>query len=167
MLEALVPRILEGLTHFASIVIPHVRIRFQLAPGTEAGLGISGVPYEVFLNGASIATGTTDANGEVVVPTLPAGGGNAVLKIFGTEYNINLLNSWDAENTTIGQQQRLDQLGFIHGYQLSAVTDPPSDGTLTPRFHDAINNIQWEKNLKVDGTTTATTTGPLKTDAGA
>jgi hypothetical protein len=64
MLESLGIRVLEGLTHFISLVVPQVRIRFQIASGPGAGLGIDAVPFEILSAGAVVVTGSTDANDE-------------------------------------------------------------------------------------------------------
>ena len=152
MLESLGIRVLEGFTHFISLVVPQVRIRFQIAPGPGAGLGINGVPFEILSAGAVVGSGTTDANGEVIVPLLLVRTGGCAIRIFGTEFPITMLAAWDAVTTVTGQQQRFDHLGYIHGYQLDTTIDPTSDGTLTSRFHNSINGFQWDEDVVVNGT---------------
>jgi hypothetical protein len=166
MLESLGLRVLEGLPQFISLVVPQVRIRFQIAPGVGAGLGIGAVPFEVVVGGVSVLTGTTDTNGEIIVPLPLVQGGGCSVKIFGSEFPIALLASWDPVTTVKGQQQRLDHLGYIRGYQLSTTIEPPADGTLTERFHNAINDFQWNEDIAVDGAAGPVTQGRLTTAAG-
>jgi hypothetical protein len=166
MLESLGLRVLEGLPHFISLVIPQVRIRFQIAPGVGAGLGIAAVPFEILVGGAAVLTGTTDANGEIIVPLPLVQAGNCSVKIFGSEFPIALLASWDPVTTDKGKQQRLDHMGYIRGYQLSTTIDPPADGTLSERFHNAINDFQWNEDIAVDGVAGPITQGRLTAAAG-
>ena len=166
MLDSLGLRVLEGLPHFVSLAIPQVRVRFQIAPGTEAGLGIDAAPYEVLVSGTVVVTGTTDANGEVSVPLLLVTGGNCAIKIFGTEYPLTLLAAWDPVTDRSGKQQRFDHLGYVHGYQLDTTIDPPADGTLTERYHHSINNFQWDQDIAVDGDPGPVTRGRLTTATG-
>lgn len=166
MLESLGVRVLEGLTHFISLVIPQVRIRFQIAPGPGAGLGIDAVPFEILSAGTVVSTGTTDANGEVIVPLLLVRAGGCSIRIFGSEYPINMLPAWDAVTAVTGQQQRFDQLGYVHGYQLDTTIDPTADGNLSERFHNAINGFQFDEDVVVDGNVNPATQARLTTAAG-
>ncbi|MFN0104870.1 MAG: peptidoglycan-binding domain-containing protein [Bryobacteraceae bacterium] len=152
--------------HFISLVIPQVRIRFQIAPGTGAGLGISGEPFEIMAGGAAVLAGTTDANGEVIVPLPLVQAGGCSIKIFGVDYPITLLAAWDAETVRTGRQQRFDHLGYIHGYQLDTTIDPTADGVLSERTHHSINNFQWDEDIAVDGDPGPITQGRLTTAAG-
>ena len=166
MLDSLGLRVLEGLPHFMSLVIPQVRIRFQIAPGTGAGLGISAAPFEILLNGAVVAAGNTDANGELIVPLILIQAGGCAVRIFGADYPVTLIPSWDAATTRTGRQQRFDHLGYVRGYHLDTTIDPTADGTLTERYHHAINDFQWDEDVAVDGDPGPITQGRLTTAAG-
>ena len=166
MIDSLGFRVLEGLAHHVSLVIPQVRVRFQLAPGTAPDLGISGAAYEVVVNGAVALSGTTDANGEVVIPQPLVATGNCSLRIFGTEYPLALENSWDAVTTRKGRQQRFNHLGYIQGHLLDATVEPAADGNPASRYNHAINNFQWDQNLAADGAAGTNTQNKLTTVAG-
>lgn len=166
ILDSLGLRVLEGLPFFMALVIPQVRIRFQLAPGTSAGLGIDAVPFEILSGGVSVFAGNTDPNGEVSVALPLVQAGNCAIRIFGAEFPITLLPAWDAVTTRTGRQQRFDHLGYVRGYQLSTTIDPPADGTLTERFHHSINDFQWDEDIAVDGDAGPVTQGRLTTAAG-
>lgn len=152
MFEARVTRTSEGLSVLNTLVMPTVRLRFQLCPGTDAGLGISGVPYQVLLNGTKLKDDTTDANGEATVEILIIQQGGAALHIFDTDYNLSF-SLLRALSTTEGQQKRLDVMGYFTGYQLVAlINNAIDDGVDTPGFQQAIMNFQTDQVIAMDGT---------------
>ncbi len=151
MIEARVTRTSEGLTVLNTLVMPTVRVRFQICPGNRAGLGIANVPYQVLLNGAKLKDDTTDANGEATVEILVIQQGGAVLHIFDTDYNLSF-SVLHALSATPGQQKRLEVLGYFTGYQLVALlNNPVDDGVDTPGFQQAIMNFQTDQVLAIDG----------------
>jgi hypothetical protein len=166
MFEAIIARTAEGLAHLATLVLPSVRIRFQICPGTEAGLGIAGVDYQVLSNGAVFRSDVTDANGEATVPILLINQGGAVLRIFGTDYNLTF-HPLTALTTVTGQQKRLDVMGYFTGYQLLALANNPiDDGNDTTFFQQAIMNFQTDQVIAMDGVIGPVTRGKMQTAAG-
>jgi hypothetical protein len=150
MADAEIMRVAAGREDVNILVLPCVPIRFQIAPGTAAGLGIQGASYVVTVNGTGFATGQTNADGEVQVP-LVAGG--ATVRIFDTDYLVTPHPDGFVDVTTRrGQQKRLDHLGYMNGYQLtpiaSDITDDDVDGT---RTQQALLNFQTDTGLTIDG----------------
>ena len=164
MLDVLVMRIAEGLAELNTLVIAPAPLRFQIAPGTGPGLGIAGVPYTLSVAGTQVFAGTTDANGEVPILGLPAG--PVTLRIFDTDYEITLhATGLAAIDTLTGQQQRLDQLGYVTGHLLTRVASAvPDDGLDGPRTQQAIMNFQLDASLTVDGDIGPQTTNRLRTE---
>lgn len=151
MFEARVCRTSEGETVLNTLVMPTVRLRFQICPGTDGGLGIAGVAYQVLLNGAKLKDDTTDANGEATVEILVILQGGAVLHIFDTDYNLSF-SILKALTTTEGQQKRLEVMGYFTGYQLvEQLNSAIDDGNDTPAFQQAIMNFQTDQVLAMDG----------------
>ncbi len=150
MQDAAVMRTGAELEDVNTIVLPQVPIRFQIAPGTGAGLGIQGATYVVTVNGTQFATGQTNADGEVMVPLTPGG---AVVRVFETEYTVTLHADGFVDITTMrGRQKRLDHLGYVTGYQLTPIaSDTPDDGTDGPRTQQAIMNFQTDTGITIDG----------------
>jgi hypothetical protein len=166
MFEARVTRTSEGQTILNTLAMPTVRIRFQICPGTGAGLGIAGVPYQVLLNGTKLKDDTTDANGEATVEILVIQQGGAVLHIFDTDYNLSF-SLLQALTTTPGQQKRLEVMGYFSGYQLVALLNNAiDDGIDTPGFQQAIMNFQTDQVIAMDGIIGPTTRGKMQTAAG-
>lgn len=167
MFEALVQRVLEGLSHFNTLAMPTVRIRFQIAPGTGTGLGIDAVPFQVLIGTSVVHAGTTDPNGEVTVPIPFITAGNCVLRIFGSDYPLDFAPSLDAVTAVSGQLQRMDQMGYVTGYQLSNVVDP-STGTVrdTERSRQCCLNLQADAGIAIDDDIGPQTRGQLTTRAG-
>ena len=166
MTEARLTRTSQGLTVLNTLVMPTVRLRFQICPGTEAGLGIANVPYDVILNGTKVKGDVTDANGEATVEILVIQQGGAVLRIFDTDYNLSF-SLLRALSTTQGQQKRLEVLGYFTGYQLVALLNNPiDDGVDTPRFQQAIMNFQTDQVLAMDGVVGPNTRAKMKTVVG-
>jgi hypothetical protein len=167
MFEAFVQRVLEGLSHFNTIAMPIVKIRFQVAPGTGTGLGINGVPFQVLVGGAAVHAGTTDPNGEVTVPIPFIAAGNCVLRIFDTEFPLDFRPALDAVTTESGQLQRMDQMGYVTGYQLSDTIEPSVDVTRnTERSRQCCLNFQADAGIAIDDDIGPQTRGQLTTQAG-
>lgn len=165
MFEALIQRTLEGLTQAVTLVIPAVRVRFQICPGTDAGLGIQGAQYEVVSGGVTVKTDTTDANGEATIPIPLIQTTACVLRIFGTDYPLDI-SALQPVTTIVGQQQRLNLMGYVTGYQLDATNDPTSDGNDSTRHQQGIMNFQTDKALTIDGKIGPKTRGSLTKAAG-
>lgn len=167
MFEAFVQRVLEGLTQFNTIAMPIVRIRFQIAPGTGTSLGIATVPFQVLVNGAPVHAGTTDANGEVTVPIPFIAAGNCVLRIFDTDFPLDFTPALDPVTSESGQAQRLDQMGYVTGYQLDATIDPSVEPTRAePRSRQATLNLQADSDIAIDDEIGPQTRTQLTTKAG-
>src|SRR5260370_17025158 len=92
MFEALIARTSDALTHLNTLVMPTVRIRFQICPGVDAGIGIASAPYTVSAGGAQFKSDVTDANGELTIPILLITLGGPVLRIFDTHYPLTSHN---------------------------------------------------------------------------
>ncbi len=153
-INAPVARTAEGEELVNTLVVSRevVKIRFQIAPGTDANLGIADVDYEVHSGGAVIKSDKTNADGEIEVPLQPLLTGAAIVKIFDTDYSLTLHAGLEGIRTRKGQQKRYDILGYMTGYQLtpiaSAVADDGSDG---PRTQQSIMNVQADSNISIDG----------------
>lgn len=166
MFEARVTRTSEGENVLNTIVMPTVRIRFQICGGTDAGLGVAGVPYQVLLNGTKLKDDTTDANGECTVEILVIQQGGAVLHIFDTDYNLSF-SLLQALTTMKGQQKRLEIMGYFTGYQIIPQGNlPVDDGNDTPAFQQAIMNFQTDQVIGMDGIIGPVTRGKMQTADG-
>lgn len=163
MLASRVARVSEGETHTTALAIPQVRIRFQIAPGTGTGLGIAAVPYQIFSGTTEVSQGTTDPNGEISIPVPLIQAGNCAVRAFGTDFPVTLLSAWDDISTALGQQQRLDHLGYVTGFLFDAGT---SADPATSRAFQAINAFQWDQDIRVDGICGPVTRGKLRTANG-
>jgi hypothetical protein len=167
MFEAYVQRVLEGLSHFNTIAMPIVRIRFQVAPGTGTGLGISGVPFQVQVGGVPVHAGNTDANGEVTVPIPFIAVGNCSLRIFDSDFPLDFQAALDPVANVKGQLQRLDQMGYVTGYQLDDTIEPSVEATrATPRSRQATLNLQADSDIAIDDDIGPQTRTQLTTKAG-
>ena len=167
MFEALVQRVLEGLTHFNTIAMPIVKIRFQLAPGTGTGLGINGVPFQVLVGGVAVHAGTSDPNGEVTVPIPFITAGGCVLRIFDSDFPLDFSPALDPVSGDSGQLQRMDQMGYVTGYQLSDVIEPSTDAVRnTERSRQCALNFQADANITIDDNIGNQTKGQLTAKAG-
>jgi len=144
-----------------------LKIRFQIAPGTDANLGIADVDYKILSGGTEIKSGKTTADGEIEVPLQPLLTGAVVVKIFDTDYNLTLHPGLEGIRTRKGQQKRYDILGYMTGYQLtpiaSAVADDGTDGT---RTQQSIMNLQADSNISIDGGVGPNTRAQITTKAG-
>jgi len=166
-IESLVTRTFEGLDLLNTLEWPNFPVRFQIAPGTGSDLGIAGADFSVLSNGVQIASGQTDANGELQIPLLPVFFGGVVLRIFDTDYNVAIHPGLDPINTRKGQQKRLEIIGYLSGYQLVAIANSaPDDGLDGPRTQQSIMNMQTDGNLDIDGEIGPQTTNSLRTQVG-
>ncbi len=167
MFEALIQRTLEGLTQFNTLALPIVRIRFQVAPGTGTGLGIDGVPFVVLVGATPILAGTTDPNGEVTVPIPFIAGGGCILRIFGSDYPLDFTPSLNAVTTENGQLQRMDQMGYVTGYQLLDDIEPTTGVERnTERSRQCCLNLQADAGVSIDDIIGPNTRTQLTTRAG-
>lgn len=143
----------EDLANTLTTVTDVVKIRFQIAPGTDAGLGIASADYRILVGGSEHSTGQTNADGEVEVPLQPLLTGHVVVRIFDTDFDLSLHGGLQAVTTRAGQQKRFDILGYVTGYQLTTVGNGvPDDGTDGTKTQQAIMNFQTDANLSIDGT---------------
>jgi len=166
MFEALVSRTAEGLTHLNTLAMPSVRIRFQICPGVDPGLGIAGAAYKILSNGAEFKKGTTDANGEVAVPILLITQGGCALHIFDTDFDLSF-HVLQTLTTVAGQQKRFDIMGYNTGYQLVALLNNViDDGVDNERFQQAIMNFQTDQVIGIDGVIGPKTRGKMQSAGG-
>ncbi len=157
----------EDLANTLTTITDVVKIRFQIAPGTDAGLGIASADYRILVGGTEHSTGQTNADGEIEVPLQPLLTGNVVVRIFDSDFNLTLHGGLQAVTTLAGQQKRYDILGYITGYQLSTVgNSAPDDGTDGTKTQQAVMNVQADSNLSIDGTVGNQTRTQLTTRAG-
>lgn len=152
MSEAPVMRTADGLVDVNTLILRCVNIRFQIAPGVGAGLGIADAPYTVSVGGVQVINDRTTADGEVRVPVVAPEHGVPVLRIFDTDFNVNLHAGLTSIDTLAGQQKRLDHLGYLTGYQLTPIANEvPDDGRDGARTQQSIMNLQIENALTLDG----------------
>lgn len=143
----------EDLVNTLTAIRDVVKIRFQIAPGTGAGLGIANADFRILSGGTEITSGQTNADGEVEVPLQPLLTGNVTVRIFDSDYNLTLHGGLEAVTTLRGQQKRYDIMGYITGYQLTTVGNAaPDDGRDGSKTQQAIMNVQTDGNLSIDGT---------------
>lgn len=163
-MDASVTRTSDDQSVLNTLVIPAFPVRFQIAGGDAAGLGIANAPFTMTSNGQPVPTDatTTDANGEVRIPLFLLISGQVVVHIFDTDYTFSL-KTLEPIKGLVGQQQRLDQLGYMTGYQLDFLRqEPPDDNKDGPRTEQAIMNFQSDNNLFLDGVIGKNTTAALK-----
>lgn len=166
LLDAVVARTLSDLTHFNTLVLSEVRVRFQIAPGEGPGLGIDGALFKIRFNGVVFRQGTTSADGEISIPLASLLTGKVLLEFLGTDYDVSLRAFPDGKLSVLtsvgGQQQRLEVLGYLTGYLLRdfllGKTDRANPASPDPAntFDDAptqqaIMNFQMDHHLSVDG----------------
>jgi peptidoglycan hydrolase-like protein with peptidoglycan-binding domain len=151
LVETLVARTAQDQTGLNTVVVLTYPVRFQFAPGAANGLGIVGADFVATSGGAEIASGTTDANGEVQIPIMALFSAPVTVTILGTDYVFSFKPQQQAE-VLAGLQQRLDKLGYLSGYQLAALdgtaTDDGKDG---PETQQSFMNFQTDENLAPDG----------------
>jgi hypothetical protein len=155
------------LVNTLTVVLGVVKVRFQIAPGTGADLGIASADFTISSGGTEITRGQTNADGEVEVPLLPLLTGTVTVGIFGSEYNMSLHPGLQPVNTLAGQQKRCDIMGYITGYQLGTVgNSPPDDGRDGVKTQQAFMNVQHDGDLSIDGTIGNGTRTDMTTKAG-
>jgi len=160
MFEALIQRTLEGLTQFNTLALPIVRIRFQIAPGTGTGLGINGVPFVVLVGSTPLHAGTTDP-----IPFIAGGG--CILRIFDSDFPLDFSPALNAVTSTIGQLQRMDQMGYVTGYQLLDDIEPSTGAVRnTERSRQCCLNLQADAGISIDDILGPNTRTQLTTRAG-
>jgi len=151
VVEALVARTAADQQGVNTIVVLTYPVRFQFAPGAASGLGIAGADFVATSGGVEIASGTTDANGEVQIPIIPLFNAPVTVTILGSDYVFSFHPQAKADVLT-GVQQRLAKLGYISGYQLKPLLVTASDdGNDGPVTQQAIMNFQSDENLTLDG----------------
>lgn len=168
-IKAPVARTSEGEDILNTLVVSRdiVKIRFQIAPGTDANLGIADVEYKLLSGGTEIGDGKTTTDGEVEIPLQPLLTGAVTVKIFDTDYNVTLHKGLEAATTRKGQQKRMDILGYLTGYQRDPIgNDVPDDGRDGTRTQQSIMNLQTDSNIDIDGDIGNQTRTQLTTKAG-
>lgn len=139
--------------------VKRVKMYFQRFPGkigTDNERAVDSNPtYAVKLNGKSVQNGQLEDDGslELVVP----GGAKVELEIFGTTYKIDLLQSMEPHDTLLGQQRRLQLLGYYE----YAVDDKHG-----PRTDAAILDFQAANGLDPNGQLDANTVNKIKSVVG-
>lgn len=150
--EVEVTRTGDGLDHGNTLVLPDVKVRFQIAPGTAAGLGVDGAEYVLLISGTEIGRGTTNADGEIPLPARAVADRTLTVRIFETEYAFEMHPGLQPIDDLDGRQKRLDVLGYMTGYQRGAIeSDAPDDGRDGARTQQSINNLQADSDIAVDG----------------
>ena len=168
-ITAPVTRTSEGEDLVNTLVVSRdvVKIRYQIAPGTEAGLGIANADFKILSGGTEIKSGKTNADGEIEVPLQPLLTGAVTVNIFGTDFNLTLHKGLEVVTNRRGQQKRFDILGYITGYQRDPVANNvPDDNRDSTRFQQSIMNLQTDSNLDIDGIIGNNTRNDLTSKAG-
>lgn len=165
-----ISRLVAGSTAANTINIPTVNIFLQKSPGKPSGdkRGVTGVTFQVVKNGAVIQTGTTGADGKVV---MQVPGGSATLRVTAggatADYDVTIrTDAIEGAATAAGQQRRLRMLGYQLG---SAGTDGNGvDGAVIPttQFDRAALEFQADANQVMDGVLGPNSQGSLKAAAG-
>jgi hypothetical protein len=157
----------EDLVNTLTTVLEVVKIRFQIAPGTGANLGIADAEYKLLSGSTEIASGTTTADGEIEVPLQPLLTGAVTVRIFESDFNLTLHGGLEAVTTLKGQQKRYDILGYHTGYLRDVVGNGlPDDGRDGPKTQQCIMNVQTDGSLAIDGTVGNQTRTELTSKAG-
>jgi len=172
MADVFVSRFFDNLLGQNTIVVQTLPVRFQIAPGRGSGLGIAGAPFVISAAGVEISRGVTNAEGEVGVPVIPLFVGNVTVRIFDTDYLVSLTPVTPVDKL-LGQEQRLDALGYFTGYQITAPRRDPQPATRQEeetqpptRTESAFMNFQTDENLAVDGRFGPNTSAKLREASG-
>src|SRR5207237_1058184 len=107
-----------------------VRLRFQIAPGTDSGLGIAGAQFSLLFGGAQFASGQTDANGELGIPIQQLLSGTVVVRIFDTDYNVSLHPGLQSPESLAGQPARFGR--SVTGFTEAGAPDLADRGFTIP-----------------------------------
>lgn len=175
LIRTVVARTAEALATLNTIVFPGptFRMRFQIAPGAGPDIGISNAAFRVLGPGdVELATGNTNAEGEVPIPLQPLLSSRAssplVVEILGTRFPLRLVNQLPAVSQLNGQQLRMHVLSYMTGYQLVPIANArPDDGADGPRTQQSFMNFQMDEALFVDGDVGPQTRGQMTTRTGA
>ncbi len=136
-----VPRRESGASGHATIRRRPIELIFQRYPGTDAAAAIQGLNYEITIAGSPPTTGTTGADGKVIIRL--GAGETANLNIMGSNYEIRARSFLEPIDQLRGIQRRLNMLGYNAG---------PVDGIMGPRTERAVLNFQADNDpLIIDG----------------
>lgn len=157
----------EDLVNTLTAVREVVKVRFQIAPGAGANLGIADADYKILSGTTELSSGKTTADGEIEVPLQPLLTGAVTVRIFESDFNLTLHSGLEAVTTIKGQQKRYDILGYNTGYLRDVVgNSAPDDGQDGSKTQQSIMNIQTDGNLSIDGTVGNQTRTELTNKAG-
>jgi hypothetical protein len=128
---------------------PAIPIFLQMSPDAPEGdvRGISGVNFQVLINGAVAQSGTTPKDGRIDVRVPPGGSSTLQLLVDGSavaDYEITVDSSaLDPADQVRGQQERLRMLGYQIG------SDGPDGNGVNAATADAKNvkNAEFERGL--------------------
>jgi hypothetical protein len=147
MVKTFVARTFDGAPTGNRNNTPDFPLLFQIAPGAGAGLGIAGVPFTIDAAGQTRLSGTTTAEGAVMVPGSLLNAGPVTVRIFDTDYTVQLEDPDLGGTALAGSQKRLDVLGYMTGVLLDAAPDTPANnGALDTRTMQATLNFQTDRN---------------------
>jgi hypothetical protein len=171
-----IARLVFGSTAANTINIPTVEIFLQKSPNKPA-TGTRGVTidFEVEKNGAIIQTGTTGADGKVV---MQVPGGSALLRVKSAgataEYAVKIRSSAiEAKADPAGVQRRLRMLGYQIGHDGAEGNGVDGSTTPTVALDRAIQEFQADTPAinstanAVTGVADSTTQDELASAAGA
>jgi hypothetical protein len=128
---------------------PTIPIFLQMSPDAPQGdvRGISGVSFQVLINGAVVQSGTTPQDGRIDVRVPPGGSSTLQLLDNGSpvaDYEITVdTGALDPADQVRGQQQRLRMLGYQIG------SDGPDGNGVNINTADGRNvpNAEFERSL--------------------
>jgi hypothetical protein len=153
---------------------PTVPIFLQMSPDAPQGdvRGISGVAFQVLLNGSVVQSGTTPQDGRIDVRVPPGGSSTLQLLVNGAsvaEYEISVdTGALDPADQVRGQQQRLRMLGYqigSDGPDGNGVAAAPAEANAA--FERGLVDFQADQGLFPDGIVGNQTRPKLVSRAGA
>lgn len=147
-------RLVRGSTAHNTLDSRTIEVFFNKSPAWPEGddRGIEQLDYEIVAGGATVRSGTTDADGRIEVPVT---GGQAELRLkFGgnpvATYQLNLRDdALEADDTITGVQRRLRILGYHLGH--AGDDQDGVDGDLGRKTDKAILDFQIDNQLAIDG----------------